>query len=229
MSVLDSVPQEWQPVIADIFNETSPVFVELANTYGPQLRVGETSVRNINGRIQKECSHYSTDTKMIYMDENKDPEEYAETFRHEYGHFMDDILGRISMSDNFGFALEADRYWLDNSKTEGTQNFSAMLDDLSSTDAVHSRYISDILSGVFLNDTKIRKTYYSLGLPFYGHDTNDYWLSWPAEEKIIEKETFANLYALYLKGEQADIAFVERWFPNVTMRFKTELEGVVHG
>lgn len=163
------------------------------------------------------------------MDENKDPEEYAETFRHEYGHFMDDILGRISMSDNFGFALDADKYWLDNSKDEGIENFSAMLDDLSSTDAIHSRYVSDILSGVFLNDTKIRETYNSQGLPFYGHDTNDYWLSWPAGEKIVEKETFANLYALYLKGEKSDVTFVERWFPNVTKRFKTELEGIVHG
>lgn len=226
---MNFVPQEWRPVVADVLSETSPIFTELANKYVHELKVGETSIRIINGRIRKECSHYSPEKKMIYMDENKDPEEYAETFRHEYGHFMDDMLGRVSMSANFGFALEADKYWLDNSKNEGTENFSAMLDDLSSTDAIHSRYISDILSGVFLNDTKIREIYNLQGLPFYGHDTNKYWLSWPAENKIVEKETFANLYALYLKGEKSDIAFVERWFPNVTKRLKTELEGVAHG
>ena len=86
------------------------------------------------------------------MDENKDPEEYAETFRHEYGHFMDDILGRISMSDNFGFALDADKYWLDNSKDEGIENFSAMLDDLSSTDGKRN-----LLSMLFMCESLAEK------------------------------------------------------------------------
>ena len=227
--MFETVPNEWRQVIREVFADASPIFVEIANKHGSLLRVKETPLHNVEGRIQRVCAHYSTDTKTVYMDENKDPDEYAEIFRHEYGHFVDDILGRISTTENFGFALEADQYWLDNSKIEGSDNFSAMLDDLAATDAIHSRYISDILSGVFLNDTKIRKVYNSQGLPFYGHDTSEYWLSWPMEAKIVEKEVFANLYAIYLKGEKSDIAFVERWFPNLSSRFIAELEGVVHG
>ena len=79
-----------------------------------------------------------------------------------------------------------------------------------------------------MNDTEIMKVYAEEEMPFYGHST-EYWLSREADEKIIEKEVFANLYAIYLKGDTADIIFAERWFPNITGRFLSELTGAAYG
>ena len=162
------------------------------------------------------------------MDENTDENGYSETFRHEYGHFTDDMLGKVSQSEQFIAALEADKYWLDRERTIGEENFRSMLDHLEQTDALYSWYISDILSGVFLNDTSVLEMYSNNGIPFHGHEI-PYWLEDTSDDRVIEREVFADLYAIYHKGEIADIDFVEQWFPNLSDSFLQELSGAAYG
>lgn len=158
------------------------------------------------------------------MDESKDDAEYAKTFRHEMGHYIDDMLGNTSMHEDFENAIDADKFWLDNSTTLGLENFQTMIDDLTSFDIMDSMYVSDILSGVFLNDTKIIEAYENTGMSFYGHDVNTYWLAWDKDAKIVQRETFANLFAVFSSNRSSEIEFLEKWFPNTVKRFQMDME-----
>lgn len=213
----------------DSLDNSPKIIVDFIEQYGKECHVSKTKTLIVDGRVEKERSYYNDVTKMIVMDESKDDAEYAKTFRHELGHFADDILGRISFSEYFGDALEADKYWLDNSTTMGQENISEMLADLESFDVMDSMYISDILSGVFLNDTKIRDAYENNGMSFYGHDVNTYWLAWDPADKIVQQETFANMFAIYASGDKNSFSFMEKWFPNTTRRFQKEVDTRIYG
>lgn len=169
-------------------------------------------------------SHYSQDENILRMEDNVDNDEYAEIFKHELGHFIDAQLGRISTSENFGYAIQADKYWLDLSREEGIGNINRMIEELSDLPAVMDcRYVSDIFSGVLMGgDSKIRKLYYSMDYAYYGHEY-EYWTGDKGPEKAVEKEAFADLFAIYAENNSTTVKFVERWFPNTAKRFKTEI------
>lgn len=76
---------------------------------------------------------------------------------------------------------------------------------------------------------KLIETYENNGMSFYGHDNNTYWFAWAAEDKIVQRETFANLFAIFASGDNNSRAFVEKWFPNTTSRFKKEIEARIYG
>ena len=213
----------------DSLGDAPTVVLDFIERYGTKVEVCEIKAKVVDGKIIKERSCYDDETKTIRMDEAKDDNEYAKTFRHEFGHFADDILGRISLSENFANAMEADRYWTNNSTPQGNKNFSKMIANLKKYDVMDNMYISDILSGVFFNDTKIIETYENNGMSFYGHDNNTYWFAWAAEDKIVQRETFANLFAIIASGDNNSRAFVEKWFPNTTSRFKKEIEARIYG
>lgn len=156
------------------------------------------------------------------MDEGKCNEEYAETFRHELGHFVDAQLGRPSLEENFEYAIEADMYWFNSSTNDGITNKKNMLLDLSSSEVIGNRYISGILSGLFLNDTVVRKTYYEAGASYYYHK-NEYWFEITGPKKAVEREVFANLFAIYAENDKMTVKFIEKWFPNMAKRFLKDI------
>ena len=77
----------------------------------------------------------------------------------------------------------------------------------------------DILSAVFRNDTAVRKIYENNYQAFYGHDK---WY-WMEREGSVQKEIFANLFAIYTENEPQSVSFVEKNFPNTVIRFRKEL------
>lgn len=158
------------------------------------------------------------------MEDNVDNDEYAEIFKHELGHFIDTQLGCISTSENFEDAIQADKYWLDLSKEEGIENLNKMIEELSDLPVVmNCRYVSDIFSGVLMGgDSKIRKLYYSMDCPYYGHEF-EYWIGDNGPQKAVEKEIFADLFAIYAENNSTIVNFVERWFPNTAKRLKKEI------
>ncbi|MBO5036022.1 MAG: hypothetical protein J6D42_02970 [Clostridia bacterium] len=159
------------------------------------------------------------------MDEAKDNEEYAITFRHEYGHFADAQLKRPSMDGIFTEAITADCDWYVTTYDYGQDNLQTMLGELESSDALDSRYLSDMLSGMFHNDPIIIETYYRNGAAFY-HHTDTYWDGITGPQMAVEREIFANLFGIYSENDKAVVGFVEKYFPNTTARFKKSLEGV---
>ena len=165
-------------------------------------------------------SHYSETEKTIRMDSRIDPEEYQITFQHEMGHFIDDAKDRISLGENFYFSIEADKDQYNRGSEFGMENFERLLTELSENeDIMSNRYVSDILSAVFRNDTAVRKIYENNYQAFYGHD-NWYWME---REGSVQKEIFANLFAIYTENNENSVNFVERNFPNIVSRFKKEM------
>lgn len=223
------LPENRRKCIMDSLLDSPAIISDFMEKYGDKLKICNVETKVIEGKVIKERSCYDADNRIIRMDEKKDDTEYAKVFRHEFGHFADDILGRISLSENFENAIEADRYWTNNSTHHGNKNFSEMIEDLGKYDVMDSMYISDILSGMFLNDTKIIEAYENNGMSFYGHDNNTYWFEWNAEDKIMQRETFANLFAIYTSGNTRDCMFIEKWFPNTTSRFEREMEIRIYG
>ena len=158
------------------------------------------------------------------MDEKKDTEEYVMTFRHEYGHFADEQLGRPSLQEDFRMAIQADFFWYDRNTDYGEKNLENLLIELEGSNTFDSRYFSDILSGIFHNDRFIRDIYDKNGVAFYGH-TNYYWAGISGPEQAVEREVFADLFAIYTENDEEIVAFVENNFPNTTMQFKKIVGG----
>ena len=104
---------------------------------------------------------------------------------------------------------------------EGTTLKSEMLDDLASSDAIYDRAVSDILSGMFLNDEDVERRYMDEGVAYYSH-SNEYWQNGP--DNAVGKEFFANAFRLYSDGTRSDSAeFIEKYFPNVSAEVKDVL------
>ena len=223
------MPEKRRKCIVDSFEDASPIVADFIEKYGMHVKVGGTERKVLNGKVIRERSCYDEKSRIIKMDEAKDDIEYAKTFKHEFGHFADDVLGLVSLSEEFENAMDADKYWTDKSTALGDKNFSKMIADLKNYDVMDSMYISDILSGFFLNDTKMIEAYEKNGMSFYGHDNNTYWFAWEKEEKIVQRETFANLFAIYASGDRNKCTFIEKWFPNTTGRFKKMLEEKIDG
>ena len=179
------------------------------NDLSDELSVGDTR--------GNEACHYSPSDDIIRMNPNYDNGEYAEVFRHEYGHFADSKLGDLSTSNEFINAMNSDMDQFNNNPELKNQ----MLDDLSSNSAIDDRCISDILSGSFNNDTGIMDRYRSEGADYWRH-SNDYWDGTNGPEFARDRETFANMFSIYSgQGRDDSIAFLEKYYPNTTKRFKS--------
>ena len=146
------------------------------------------------------------------MDERKDDAEYVTTLRHEIGHFVDAKMKNPSSLKGFERAIQADMYSL------SISNISDMLSDVGSSNVIYSRYVSDILSALTNNDPRIVSYYYSDVMPFYGHDIS-YWSGAKGPYKAVQKEVFANLFAIYAENNSNVVAFVGKWFPNMVSQF----------
>ena len=209
----------------DSFSNASDEFLTIAEQYSNKLHVSKCrKILDEKGELVIETPHYNSDKNIIRMDENIDVEEYAIIFRHEYGHFIDAQLNRPSMSELFYQAIIADSDWYDIETDMGRKNLDKMLSELKNSDVFDNRYISDILSGVFHNEKVIVDTYWENGVGYY-HHTNNYWDEITGPEKAMQREVFANLFALYVENDSQVVSFMERYFPNSTKRFKITIGG----
>lgn len=146
------------------------------------------------------------------MGEYLDDEEYAEVFRHEYGHFADAQMGFPSTAGQFESAIDADMAWFDDPAMK-----EQMLAELEAAPEVMSdRCVSDILSGFFHNDPEIMASFHDANVAYYGH-ADDYW----ARKDSRELEAFANMFSIYSSGNaQASEAFLSKYFANTTRRYR---------
>ena len=222
---LEVVPEERRQAVLDAFSKAPERYIQLIQDYGNQVSIEWSRILIVDGKMTSEASHYTPEQNCIYMNELKDNEEYADTFRHEFGHFLDHQLGDLSSTEEFRSAIAEDRKLYDPGGEEWSQSVTEMMADLMDNGAVDSYYISDIFSGMYLNDTKIRRIYtQTTGLAFSGH-SNEYWLQIKetAPEHAVEKETFANLFGIYTENQADTIAYVKKWFPNTTACFEKML------
>lgn len=189
----------------------------IINRLSQELNVGDIrEFIDSNGETKREACHYSPLNGVIRMNPNYDNDEYAEVFRHEYGHFVDDKCGDVSNSFEFVNAIGKDKTNILCDKLRMNQ----MLNDLFSCDAAYDRCVSDILSGFFDNDPRIKKRYNYEFIGYWCH-TNDYWSGVKGPPNAIGKETFANLFSVYsAENRDESIAFLEKYFPSTTSSFK---------
>lgn len=213
----------------DGFADSIDEIKKIALEYATNLQVRPCKkVYNERGEYEVERSHYCQEKNAIYLDERKDDEEYAITFRHEYGHFIDAQLGRPSLKENFSMAIQADFFWYDRNTLIGSENLQKMLKELEQEEIFDSRYFSDILSGMFHNDRIIRECYDRNGVAFYSH-SNYYWAGLKGPQNAVEREIFANLVALYAENNEEIVNFFEKHFPNISKQFKKELHREING
>ncbi len=164
----------------------------------------------------------------IHMDERVDNDEYAETFKHELGHFIDDKMNYPSCKEGFTCAVQAD---LDRfmSVSTGISTLGDMLGELVESSALDNRYLSDIFSAMFHEPNAARqmnaiKTAYSAqGVPIYGHET-DYWTGRKGPENAVQLEVFADMFAIFVENDSETVQFIDKWFPNTANRFRIEFE-----
>lgn len=182
-------------------------------SFSDKLSVEAVPVRfDKEGKPHVEISHYSEIDNAIWMDERKDDAEYVTTLRHEMGHFVDAQMKRPSVLQEFESAIQADKELLNKS------NIDNLLDEVGVGSVIYSRYISDILSALTFNDSKIIDFYYSDGLPFYGHDIL-YWNGVQGPDNAVQKEIFANLFAIFAENNDNVVTFADKWFPNMVCQF----------
>lgn len=176
--------------------------------------------------IEEPC--FDPKDKAIHMDERVDDDEYAETFKHELGHFIDDKIGCPSCDEEFTYAIQADmdRYM---SAGTGIGTLGNMLGELMESPALENRYLSDIFSAMFHGTdaarqwNAIKMAYDAQGVPVYGHELA-YWTEQDGPKNAVQLEAFADMFAIFAENDPETIQFVEKWLPNTTNRFRAELK-----
>lgn len=210
--------------INEAFKDASDIMIKTIEKYADKVDIAETNEYvDANGKSRIETSYYSSKTKCIYMNENKDNDEYAETFRHEYGHFIDDMLGNYSDTETFINAFESDAELFNVFSDSGRTYVDDMTCEVINSDVKNSAYISDILSAITHNNKKVIAVYESNGYAFYGHN-NLYWDGVIGPKNSTKKECFANIFSIYAENNSSHINFIEKWFPSMTATFKKEME-----
>lgn len=220
---------ERRDTVIESFSNAPEQIREVINKYWDSLNYVEEQTLYFDeetGELKDIISQYcsSSTERYIIMNRKKQNDEYGIVFRHEYGHYIDDVIGRYSENKAFSEAFKMDKENFDNSKDKGIENLENMLQDLlENTSAFESRYISDILSALTTNgsfvDTKVIKTYQRNQKEFYDHD----WWKYKETEKVCQSETFANLFAIYTENNSNIVAFIEKWFPNLTHQFQISI------
>lgn len=147
------------------------------------------------------------------MDASSSDIVFTQSFRHEFGHFLDEMLGNCSLCDDFQGAIIADCYWYKN-LADSIETKEIMLDRVVNTDAVDSHYLSDILSAFFQNEAAIIMAYESKNRDFYGH-TESYWRDSGGAMRAISQECFANVFAILAENKPETVSVLKRFFPNM--------------
>lgn len=217
VEAFDKLPKERREVINNSFKDAPDKIKDLVERLSEHL-----FVEMIKESDKVSVSNYNFMDKTIRMEQNLDDDEYAEVFTHEYGHFVDDMLGRPSGTTEFRDAMKKDLAQYDSNTNKGMENFERMMVDLVNSDAVYDRMVSDVLSAFFNNDPAIIQRYEAEGFPCFGH-TNKYW----ARPGTREAEVFANSFSVLVQDNSDSCAFLKNYFSSTWGQLMNILEGGV--
>lgn len=226
-AAFDALPEARRLAVIDSYSDSADIIKSKINEFSENISVKKTKLYlNEELKLVMREPHYNVKKSVIFMDERIDNDEYAETWKHEVGHFIDHQMGWVSHSEQFESAKDADLGWFENEV--GIETAAKMVKELRNSSAIDNRYVSDILSGLFHDKKRVRTvievTYDSLGIAIYGHE-DAYWKELKGPQKAVEGEIFADLFAIYTESNTDTVNFMEKWFPNITSRFKKELAG----
>ena len=233
----DQIPSQYRKFVEEGFSKAPNEILNISKTYSSCLNgVYSTNLKAVisGGNLTRPVSHYDSIENCIYMDESKSSEEYMRTFRHEYGHFIDYSLNKISETPEFVKAFEDDSHLYDVSKEEGIELLKGLQTEIA--DNVHafaSEYVTDIISALTHNNTSFIRKYTENATQTSPHDifyyekiegagmsghNNFYWDDGPHMSR--QKETFANLFAIWTENNSIVQEFVYNHFPNLSRAFE---------
>lgn len=213
-SFLSFFPADRREAVQSSYAQANPKIIELLNKYACELR-------GIHGGI--EGSYYSPVGQHIVMDESYNHSEYTDVLKHELGHFIDHMSGDTSLSSEFANAIAVVNNRFDTSVPEGRTLINEMMDDLFSTGAGNDRSVTDTISALFKNNEIVSNRFIQeaiIGYTANYQHGDEYWYS---SDKMVPKEVFANLFAVYTDERRTSVDFLERWFPEITDAFKDGL------
>jgi len=211
----DKLPKEKQEAIKNSFKDAPNEIKALVAVLSRYL-----SVDSVKESDNVRVCNYSFLDKTIRMEPNLSDDEYAEVFTHEYGHFVDDMLGRPSASAEFRDAMNKDRMQYHPGTDAGMENFERMIDELLNSDAAYDRMVSDVLSAFFVNDSAVMQRYEAEGFSYFGH-SNEYW----SRAGAREAEVFANSFSVAAQDNSDSCAFMKTYFPNTWEQMMKILAG----
>ena len=206
----NEVPYNRRESVYDAFENSPNEIKDTVNELSSKL--------SVESALENDCCHYDPNSKTIRMEDNLSNIEYAEVFTHEYGHFVDNMKGDVSVSPEFKNAVSMDLANYDRSTAEGRQNFNQMMDDLMDSDAAFDRTVSDNMSAYFYNDWEVIKRYYDEDIRFYKHE-NSYW----HEDGNRESEIYANTFSMIAQDNKASCEFIQQYFPHTWEAFNNTL------
>lgn len=217
----DLVPLERRTAVIESFSNAPIQIKEVLNTYGYWLEdVGDSpwEFNKQTGKKEK-GSFYIQNEFVIKIDERKDNNEYGITFRHEYGHYIDDVIGNYSENSEYNQAFK-----LDKNNFYKNKNLKEMLHDLSKNiSAFKSEYVSDIISALTINDPEVMEFYKKNKISYSYHE----WEKYMCPMREMKSETFANLFSIYTENNSDIISFTEKWFPNIACEFQVSMDKAV--
>ncbi len=217
-------PENRRKAIHTSYTDAPEKITNIVNRYAASLTsICESGYgRDKLGRLVKNGCFYSPQGKYIAMNEQLNDAEYTDVFKHEVGHFADDIMGKVSNSPEFISAMDSVASKFDSNTTEGRQRLNDMLDDAFNTGACFDRNVTDIISALLVNNPTVEQRFESESktgyVANYKHDT-DYWHELDEHgnpRNTRGSEIFANLFAIETDQYRISRNFVERWFPEVT-------------
>ncbi len=223
------MPLERRATVIDSFSNTPEQIRDVINTHWLLLDNIEEQTLDFDektGELKEITSQYcsSSTERYIIINRKKQNNEYGNVFRHEYGHYIDDVIGNYSESAEYNQAFKLDKKNFDSTTNKGNANLKEMLNDLSeNTAAFKSEYVSDILSALTINNTEVIEFYKENKMIYSYHNWEKYML--PMQE--MKSETFADLFAIYTENNSDIISFMEKWFPNLTQEFQTSMDRAV--
>ncbi len=233
--LVSMIPESRRSALDTAYANAPERITRIINRFSPQLQRVQDSGYGFNkkGEYVKQGSYYSPQYKTIAMNEHMTNDEYTDVFKHEYGHFVDHMLGNASDSPSFVSAIESVSAKFNPKTTTGRQQLQEMLDDAFSTGACYDRNVTDIISALLLNDPIVVNRFHEESVTgyvaYYQHDTAEYWnlvdKSTGKSYNMRGKDTFANLFAIETDGYRISKNFVERWFPEIIEEFNRQLDG----
>ena len=214
-SLYDSLPEDRREIVENAFADSPEDIKNLVDNHGDSVNVVDKPYNPDPESLDNVCT-YRPEDNTIGMRHGMGDDEYANTFPHEFGHHVDNQLGRPSRSSEFNDAIAADRGLYDRDTSDGSERYNNMLNDCFTTGAAYNPGVSDNLSALFNNCPDIQQRFRDEGVPYYGHfpdsSGRNYWDS-PGR---VGAEIFANNFSIRANNDPFDTHFLNTHFPNTT-------------
>lgn len=209
--LVEAVPADRQKAVHELCSDAPDKIKDVVQKYGDGIIVEDTT-------DEFPICHYDRRDMVIRMEENLDDEEYAEILSHEFGHFVDHQKEDVSRSPEFREAVAKDLEKFDQTSSDGSDAFFAMIDELIESDAAYDRSVTDNLSAYFHNDPSVMTRFDDEGIAYYGHP-NEYW----NRDGSKECEIYANCFSMFAQNNTESCDFMAKYFPNTWNLFLNTL------